>query len=154
ALNIVTGYIKSSGTTGPAPTQPTLVLDNTDAVASAAADALEVTVDGLDTTTLAANESFTFSVGTQSYSINAGSSGMNNATLIGAIQSQLAADGVAATYDGTTLTLNKTATAAGESITFAGGAISAASGGVQSMTIDAFDLETEVTTIADAASAE
>ena len=151
-LTVVTGYIKG-GASSPAPSQPTLVLDNTDAVA-AAADALAVTVDGLDTTDLAANQSFTFTVGTKTYSVNAGSSGMNNATLIGTIQSKLADDGIAATWDGTTLSLAKTATASGESIAFSGGEIVEASGGIQTMDVEAFDLETQIGTVSDAASAE
>ena len=152
-LTVVTGYIKG-GAASPAPVQPTLVLDNTDAVAAAAADALAVTVDGLDTTDLAANQSFTFTVGTKTYSVNAGSSGMNNATLIGTIQSKLADDGIAATWDGTTLSLAKTATASGESIAFSGGEIVEASGGIQTMDVEAFDLETQIGTVSDAASAE
>ena len=152
-LTVVTGYIKG-GASSPAPVQPTLVLDNTDAVAAAAADALAVTVDGLDTTDLAANQSFTFTVGTKTYSVNAGSSGMNNATLIGTIQSKLADDGIAATWDGTTLSLAKTATAPGESIAFSGGEIVEASGGIQTMDVEAFDLETQIGTVSDAASAE
>ena len=152
-LTVVTGYIKG-GASSPAPVQPTLVLDNTDAVAAAAADALAVTVDGLDTTDLAANQSFTFTVGTKTYSVNAGSSGMNNATLIGNIQSKLADDGIAATWDGTTLSLAKTATASGESIAFSGGEIVEASGGIQTMDVEAFDLETQIGTVSDAASAE
>ena len=152
-LTVVTGYIKG-GASSPAPVQPTLVLDNTDAVAAAAADALPVTVDGLDTTDLAANQSFTFTVGTKTYSVNAGSSGMNNATLIGNIQSKLADDGIAATWDGTTLSLAKTATASGESIAFSGGEIVEASGGIQTMDVEAFDLETQIGTVSDAASAE
>ena len=152
-LTVVTGYIKG-GASSPAPSQPTLVLDNTDAVAAAAADALAVTVDGLDTTDLAANQSFTFTVGTKTYSVNAGSSGMNNATLIGTIQSKLADDGIAATWDGTTLSLAKTATASGESIAFSGGEIVEASGGIQTMDVEAFDLETQIGTVSDAASAE
>jgi len=152
-LTVVTGYIKG-GAASPAPVQPTLTLDNTDAVAAAAADALAVTVDGLDTTDLAANQSFTFTVGTKTYSVNAGSSGMNNATLIGNIQSKLADDGIAATWDGTTLSLAKTATASGESIAFSGGEIVEASGGIQTMDVEAFDLETQIGTVSDAASAE
>ena len=152
-LTVVTGYIKG-GASSPAPVQPTLVLDNTAAVAANPADALAVTVDGLDTTDLAANQSFTFTVGTKTYSVNAGSSGMNNATLIGTIQSKLADDGIAATWDGTTLSLAKTATASGESIAFSGGEIVEASGGIQTMDVEAFDLETQIGTVSDAASAE
>ena len=152
-LTVVTGYIKG-GAASPAPVQPTLVLDNTAAVAANPADALAVTVDGLDTTDLAANQSFTFTVGTKTYSVNAGSSGMNNATLIGTIQSKLADDGIAATWDGTTLSLAKTATASGESIAFSGGEIVEASGGIQTMDVEAFDLETQIGTVSDAASAE
>lgn len=154
-LDIVTGYVKASGTPGPAPTQPTLTTTGT-GVAAAVGDALSQVVTGLATTTLGANQSFTFSVGTQQYSINAGANGMNNATLIGTIQSQLAADGLAATWDGAagTLTIAKTATAAGDTITFGGGAIVAASGGVQQMTVNAFDLEAKIGTANSAAQTE
>ncbi len=153
SLNVVTGYIKG-GTTTPAGTQPTLTVVNTDAVAAATGDALESEITGFATTELLAGQSLTFNVGNKSYSVNGGSSGMNNASLMGAISTALAADGIAAAWDGTDLTLTKTATAPGESIFFSGGAIVAGTNGVQSMTVDAFDLQAQVGTITDAASAE
>ncbi|WP_019173199.1 flagellin [Pseudaminobacter salicylatoxidans] len=153
-LNLVTGYIK--GTNGAATTTPIagLTADNTAAVAAAANDALESVVSGLNATELLAGESMTFNVGNKSYTINGGSEGMNNASLIGAISTRLAADGIAATWDGTDLTLAKTATAPGESIFFSGGDIVTGAGGVQSMTIAGFDLDAAMATVSDAGTAE
>ncbi|CAM5317865.1 hypothetical protein ATER59S_00969 [Aquamicrobium terrae] len=152
-LNVVTGYIKGGATT-PAGTQPTLSAVNTTAVADASGDAMESVITGFAGTELQAGQSLTFNVGNKSYSIGGGSSGMNNASLMGAISTALAADGIAADWDGAALTLTKTATSPGESIWFSGGVIEAGANGVQSMTVHAFDLQAEVGTINSAASAE
>jgi len=153
-LNLVTGYIK--GTNGTATTVTAgLTGDNTDAVAAATGDPLTSVVTGLDTTELLAGESLTFNVGNKSYTINGGSTGMNNASLIGAISTRLASDGIAATWNDTTgLTLEKTATAPGESIFFSGGDIVTGAGGTQSMTVNGFDLDAAMALVSDAGSAE
>lgn len=114
-----------------------------------------MTVDGLDTATLAAGESFTFSVGSKNYSVNAGSAGMNNSTLVGNIMQQLTDDGYAAVLDPTDgLVITKTATTANESIAWGGGAVVGSSGGVQTMQVAAWDLEDAINPVNSAAAAE